>query len=129
MTYISKNMQLNLNYKYRRYNGSSKSWCRVPAMARSFGTPFYHLNKTQKSFYTDSARKNFKVIYQKGGKVFYRKLRNISESRTFMKTLSKRFNARFKKRVNFKILNLARTKFIYWTGEKTINYAGKKIGQ
>ena len=117
MTYISKNMQLNLNYKYRRYNGSSKSWCRVPAMARSFGTPFLHFNKTQKSFYTNSSRKNSKIVSRVGGKVFKRNFRNKYECRCFMKNLNKRFFSRFKKNVNFK-LNLRGTKIIYYTGAK-----------
>ncbi len=103
-------MQLNFNYKYRRYNGSSKSWCRVPEMARSFGTPFSHLHKTQKSFYTSSTQKNLK-------KVFRRSFRNKYECRNFMKNLNKRFFSRFKKNINFK-LNLRGNKIIYYTGGK-----------
>lgn len=104
-------------YKHRRYNGSSKSWCRVPVMARSFGTPFFLHHKTQKSFYANFSRKNSKFRTRVGGKVFKRNFRSKYECKLFMKDLNKRFFSRYRKNVNFK-LNLRGNKIIYYTGEK-----------
>ena len=104
----------NLNtYKRRLYTGSSKSWYRVPAMARSVSVPFTSsLSKmTQSSFYTNSTG-----VF-KAHKVFVRSFRNKKLCREFMKNLSRRYFRRFKKHINFRI-NLKQTKIEYYMGEK-----------
>lgn len=105
-------MELNINNKYRRYNGSSKSWCRATVMPQSFESPFFHShsNQSQKSFYASSYRKQNR-------KIFKRSFRNKYACRNFIKNLNKRYYQRFKKNINFKI-NLRGNKIIYYSGEK-----------
>jgi|TARA_B100001964_G_C13987213_1_gene488988 hypothetical protein len=107
-------MQLNLNNKKRGlYDGSSKSWCRVPVMARSVRTPFLssYSKLVQSSFYTNSTGAS------KTQKIFKRSFRNKKLCREFIKNLSKRYFRRFKKHINFRI-NLKQTKIEYYQGEK-----------
>ena len=103
-------MQLNFNKKYRRYNGSSKSWCRATEMSRTFGTPFLSLHSSQKSFSTSSKLGNVK-------KIFKRSFRNKYSCRNFMKNLNQRYFRRFKQNINFK-LNLRGNKIMYYSGAK-----------
>ena len=114
ITYISTTMINNLNtYKRRLYAGYSKSWYRVPAMARSVSVPFTSsLSKiTQSSFYTNSAGAS------KTRKVFVRSFRSKKLCREFVKNLSKRYFRRFKKYINFRI-NGNRMRIEYYVGIK-----------
>jgi len=110
MTHILNNMTLNLNYNHRRYNGSSKSWCRVPVMARTFGNSPFLSHKFQKPFCTSSK-------LEKTKKIFKRNFRNKYACRNFMKNLNQGYFRRFKQNINFK-LNLRGNKIMYYSGAK-----------
>ena len=106
MTSIKESMLLNSNYKYRRFNGSSKSWVRVPVTALKVGNFSSLLSYgSQSSFDTSSARKYTKV--------FKRSFRNKYECKNFMKSLNHRFLRRFKKSIFFRI-NLRGNKIEYF---------------
>jgi hypothetical protein len=110
MTYIKSNMQLNFNYNNRRYNGSSKSWVRVPVTALKSGNFSSLLSQHfQSSFDTSSSRKTIKI--------FKRSFRNKYACRNFMRNLNSRFLRRFNKNVSFKI-NLRGTKIEYFNKPK-----------
>ena len=110
MTYIKSNMQLNFNNNNRRFNGSSKSWVRVPVTALKVGNFSSLLSYgSQSSFDTSSARKYTKV--------FKRSFRNKYECKNFMKNLNKRFLRRFKKNIFFRI-NLRGNKIEYFIKPK-----------
>ena len=109
MTYISKSMQLNFNTNNRRFNGSSKSWVRVPVTALKVGNIksllSHNSSNSQSSFNTSSSRK-----YRK---VFSRNFRNKFACRNFMRDLNKRFYRRFNRNISFKI-NLRGNKILYF---------------
>ena len=107
MTYIKSNMQLNFfNTNYRRFNGSSKSWVRVPVTALKVGNFSSLLSySSPSSFDTSSTRKYTKV--------FKRSFRNKYECKNFMKSLNHRFLRRFKKSIFFRI-NLRGNKIEYF---------------
>ena len=106
MTYISKNMQIKFNYNNRRFNGSSKSWVRVPVTALKIGNFSSLLSySSPSSFDTSSTHKYTKV--------FIRSFRNRYECKNFMKSLNQRFLRRFKKNIYFRI-NLRGNKIEYF---------------
>ena len=95
-------MQLNFfNTNYRRFNGSSKSWVRVPVTALKVGNIksllSHNSSNSQSSFNTSSSRK-----YKK---VFVRSFRHHKWCKSFMASLTKRFHRRFKKPIIFRISN------------------------
>ena len=100
-------MQLNFfNTNYRRFNGSSKSWVRVPVTALKIGNFSSLLSySSPSSFDTSSSRK-----YRK---VFSRNFRNKFACRNFMRDLNKRFYRRFNRNISFKI-NLRGNKILYF---------------
>ncbi len=110
MTSIKESMLFNSNYKYRRFNGSSKSWVRVPVTALKGGNySFLHSYSSQSSFDTSSTRKNIKI--------FKRSFRNRYACRNFMKNINHRFFRRFNKNISFKI-NLRGNKIEYFVKPK-----------
>lgn len=103
-------MHIYLKHNNRRYNGSSKSWVRVPVTALKSGKfsslLSYH---SQSSFDTSSARKTIKI--------FKRNFINKYTCRNFMKNLNSRFFRRFNKNISFKI-NLRGNKIEYFNKPK-----------
>ena len=103
-------MNLNFNTNHRRFNGSSKSWVRVPVTALKSGNfsslLSYH---SRSSFDTSSTRNTIKI--------FKRNFKNRYACRNFMKSLNSRFFRRFNKNISFKI-NLKGNKIEYFNKPK-----------
>tara|TARA_Y100001970_G_C14208659_1_gene845591 strand:- start:1931 stop:2248 length:318 start_codon:yes stop_codon:yes gene_type:complete len=82
------------NNKHRRYNGASKSWCRVPVTALKSGSSKSFLSQSQSSFNTSSTRKTIKV--------FKRSFKNKYECRNFLRDLNNRYFRRFKRNIGYR---------------------------
>ena len=92
-------MQFNFfNTNYRRFNGSSKSWVRVPVTALKVGNFSSLLSYGSPSSFDTSSSREYK-------KVFVRSFRHPKCCKSFMASLTKRFHRRFKKPIIFRISN------------------------
>lgn len=118
-------MQLNFfNYRYRKFNGSSKSRVRVPVTALKVGNfkslLSYNTSNSQSSFDTCSTPNLINVRI--------RSFRNKYACKNFINDISKRFYRRYKQPVLSKIA-LSGRRLVYYFNSNKIKKNNSKLGR